>query len=89
MFLNEAKGSFGMFSRAGRNSTEKYHILSKKDEILSGKQKKYKPTDLFGDPNKDNSEDEDDIELIKIDKQKKSKNLSTTIEPKNKVKENK
>lgn len=61
----------------------------KKDEILSGNQKKFKTTDLFGDHNKANSEDEDDIEMIKIEKQKKNRNLSTTIEPKKQVNKNK
>ncbi len=31
MLLNENRGSFGMFSRAGRNAAEKFHILVKKD----------------------------------------------------------
>ena len=39
MFINEGKSNFGMFSRAGAMSTEKYHILMKKDEILNGKKK--------------------------------------------------
>jgi len=36
MILNENCGSYGMFSRAGRSSTEKFHILMRKDEILNG-----------------------------------------------------
>ena len=83
MFINEAKGSHGMFSRAGRNSTEKFHILMKKDEILSNKRKKAKTLDIFGDP-KDYS-DEEEKELIKLQKQSKLKNHSVTIEPKKKT----
>jgi hypothetical protein len=40
MLLNDAKGSYGMYSRAGRNTVEKFHLLMRKDEILSGNQKK-------------------------------------------------
>lgn len=47
MLVNENRGSYGMFSRAGRSSTEKFHILMKKDEILNGTGKKFKPPDLF------------------------------------------
>jgi len=47
MLINENRGSYGMFSRAGRNSTEKFHILMKKDEILNGTGRKFKPPDLF------------------------------------------
>lgn len=47
MLLNDGKGSFGMFSRAGRNSAEKYHILMRKDEILNGLNKKIKLPDIF------------------------------------------
>ena len=36
MFLN---GKNLMFSRAGLMSTEKYHILRRKDEILNGKKR--------------------------------------------------
>ena len=40
MLLNDAKGSYGMYSRAGRNTVEKYHLLMRKDEILSGNKKR-------------------------------------------------
>lgn len=43
MILNENRGSYGMFSRAGRSSTEKFHILMKKDEILNGVSKSKLP----------------------------------------------
>ena len=42
MIINENRGSYGMFSRAGRSSTEKFHILIKKDEILRGTTKNQK-----------------------------------------------
>ena len=41
-FINEQKGSYGMFSRSGRNTLEKFHILMKKDEIIGGYNKKQK-----------------------------------------------
>lgn len=47
MLLNDVKGSHGMYSRAGKNSTEKFHILMKKEEIMSGKGKTYKCKDLL------------------------------------------
>jgi len=47
MLVNENNGSYGMFSRAGRNSTEKFHILMKKDEILNGTGRKFKPPKFF------------------------------------------
>jgi len=46
MILNENRGSYGMFSRAGRSSTEKFHILMKKDEILNGVSNKSKLPDI-------------------------------------------
>ncbi len=51
--LNDAKGSMGMFSQVGKQSSEKYHILTKKDEILSGLTKRIKIKDIFNpDENK-------------------------------------
>jgi len=44
--LNDGKSS-GMFSRAGIQTTGKFHILTKKDEILSGKLKKIKSKSIF------------------------------------------
>ena len=87
MFLNEAKGSFGMFSRAGRHSTEKFHILMKKEEIISDK-KKTKSTDIYGDPkNKEYSDDEEEIEMNKIQKlQNRANIVSAAVKPTKKVK---
>lgn len=67
MLLNDTKGSLGMFSSAGKNSTEKYHILSKKDEIINGKLKKKVFTSNFNpeDINLSNySDDEDERDLL-------------------------
>jgi len=47
MFGNENKGNFGMFSRAGVQTTEKYHILMKKDEILNPTNKRFISKTLF------------------------------------------
>lgn len=51
MIVNQNRGSYGMFSRAGRSSTEKFHIIMKKDEILSGYSKPHKPYDMFASKN--------------------------------------
>jgi hypothetical protein len=67
MLLNDTKGSLGMFSSAGKNSAEKYHILSKKDEIINGKIKKkvfssnLNPEDVNLS---DYSDDEDERQLL-------------------------
>jgi hypothetical protein len=47
MLLNDTKGSYGMYSRAGKEAAEKYNILMRKDEILSGNTKKMIITNLF------------------------------------------
>jgi hypothetical protein len=67
MLLNDNRGSTGMFSRAGRNSTEKFHILMRKDEILSGINKKVKFKDIFTPEVeiKNTEEIDDDIDIFK------------------------
>jgi len=45
--LNDNKSSFGMYSRAGVQTTEKFHILMKKDQILSGKRTHIKSKGIF------------------------------------------
>jgi hypothetical protein len=67
MLLNETKGSLGMFSRAGRNSADKYNILVRKEEILGGKKKKFKTKNMFTpDDNLQSSEEnDDDIDIFK------------------------
>lgn len=47
MLLNDGKGCHGMYSRAGKHSAEKFHILMKKEEILANKAKYYKVRDLL------------------------------------------
>lgn len=42
MLLNETRGSYGMYSRAGRMTAEKFHLLRRKEEILNGN-----PTKLY------------------------------------------
>ena len=61
MILNENIGSYGMFSRAGRISTEKFHILMKKDEILSGISHKVKLPDIMS-PKDDSDAENNDID---------------------------
>src|SRR4051812_15991587 len=69
MLLNDNRGSFGMFSRAGRNSAEKFHILVRKDEILAGLNKRVKMKDLFtpDEDFKQTEEHEDDLDIFKTD----------------------
>lgn len=69
MLLNDTRGSLGMFSRAGRNSSEKYHIISRKEEILSGGRRKIKIKNIFTpDSNPKQYEALDDqIDIFKID----------------------
>lgn len=71
MLVNEKNGSYGMFSRAGRVSTEKFNILMKKDEILNGTGKKFKPPDLFAhakdEAMKYHLENQDEIQQIFLD----------------------
>ena len=38
--LNEAKGSMGMFSRAGKHSSSMNIILTKKEQIMNNNSKK-------------------------------------------------
>ena len=60
MIVNQNRGSYGMFSRAGRNSTEKYHILMKKDDMLKGSKKNLLP-DVFS-PNENDDLSRNDID---------------------------
>lgn len=90
MLINENRGSYGMFSRAGRNSTEKFHILMKKDEILNGTGRKFKPPNLFSQTkeettkyNTDNLDEPNEIffdqHIEKKSKEKKGKKKSENI----------
>jgi hypothetical protein len=70
MLLNETRGSHGMYSRAGRNTTEKFQILLRKDEILSNHRKKFHTKNLYTPDNNYGKKDDiqDDIEIFQIDK---------------------
>ena len=83
MFLNETRGSFGMFSRAGRHSTERFHILMKKDELIAG-EKKSKGTSDF-DEDKEISDFDDDYEMKIVKEHKKADNLKASDIPRKKV----
>jgi hypothetical protein len=68
MLLNETRGSNGMYSRAGRNSTEKFHILLKKDEILNGQNRKLKIRDMYTpDYNPYKNQIDNEIDMFNID----------------------
>ena len=78
MLINNKNGSYGMFSRAGRVSTEKFNILMKKEEILNGTGKKFKPPDLFAQAKdealKYHLENQDEIQQIFLDENVEEKN---------------
>ena len=68
MLLNENRGSFGMFSRAGRNAAEKFHILVKKEEILAGNQKRVQLKDFFApDDQKKTDGRNDKLDIFKTE----------------------
>jgi len=79
MLENEAKGWHGNYSIIGRNIVERFQLILKKDEILSGKmKKKYVSGFNFGDEvsedNKKNRKNKDvDIFSDNYDKQMKEK----------------
>jgi hypothetical protein len=70
MLLNETRGSHGMYSRAGRNTTEKFQILMRKDEILNDHRKKFHTKNIYTPDYNYGKKDEiqDDIEIFQIDK---------------------
>ena len=53
MLENEAKGWHGNYSIIGRNIVERFQLLLRKDEIISGKIKKIIVKDAFSTENKD------------------------------------
>ena len=58
-----------MLSRAGKSTDEKYSILKKNDEIVSGFSKKYVVKSQFAFPKKEASEDFfDKFKLLQIKK---------------------
>ena len=67
MFENDAKGWFGSYSVAGRNSAEKYHIIVHKDEILNGEKKKLLIKDIFTPDEPQQVENiEDNLDIFKV-----------------------
>lgn len=75
MLLNDNRGSMGMFSRAGRNSADKFHILMRRDEILFAFNKKTKIQNLFSPDEgviKTNL-DEEEIDIFKTEEKEKGK----------------
>ena len=66
MLLNDTKGSLGMFSSVGKTSMEKFHILTRKDEILNGKIKKKVFSNNFEPEELDFSNDSDDQDENKL-----------------------
>ena len=83
MLENEAKGWHGNYSVIGRNIVERFQLLLRKDEIISGKSKKIIVKDGFSTENKDEKSverkkikkniKEIDIFSESFDKQKKEK----------------
>ena len=83
MLENEAKGWHGSYSIIGRNIVERFQLLLRKDEIISGKSKKIIVKDGFSTENKDEKSverkkikkniKEIDIFSESFDKQKKEK----------------
>ena len=67
MFENDAKGWFGNYSVAGRNSAEKYHIIVHKEEILNGEKKKIIIKDIFTPDEPQQVESlEDNLDIFKV-----------------------
>ena len=81
MFENNAKGWYGSYSVIGRNSVQRFALILKKDEIISGNMKKafygdYFSTDdqkILEEDNKDKKGNNIDIFSIEYDKLKEEK----------------
>ena len=81
MLENEAKGWHGSYSVIGRSIVERFQMLLKKDEILSGKLKKVTIRDFFTDDENKNT--------IKTKKNKKVKDIDIFSESFDKKKKEK
>jgi hypothetical protein len=91
MFVNTQKGSYGMFSKSGKRTLEKYQILLKKDEIINGIDKKIKVNDFYT-PDQANNLDtqEDEFKVYSQDPQEKQNLVDATLKKhKNKLNNNK
>ena len=81
MFENNAKGWYGSYSVIGRNLVQRFALILKKDEIISGNMKKafygdYFSTDdqkILEEDNKDKKGNNIDIFSIEYDKLKEEK----------------
>lgn len=72
MFMNNQKGSYGMFSKTGKQTLEKFQILLKKDEIINGFNRKMKINDLYT-PDELNNLDTQEDEFKKYTQEQKEK----------------
>jgi hypothetical protein len=87
MFVNNQKGSHGMFSKSGKRTLEKFQILMKKDEIINGIDKKVKVNDFYSPDQANNIEtQEDEFKVYSQDPHEKQNLLENTLNKhKNKV----
>lgn len=86
MLENEAKGWHGSYSLIGRNIVERFELLLKKDEILSGKSKKIIVRDFFEDEEKEDNNKERNNKLKKNKKEIDIFSESYEMEKKKKIK---
>ncbi len=76
MFINNQKGSHGMFSKSGKQTLEKFQILLKKDEIINGINKKIKVNDIYA-PDEANNLDTQEDEFKIYSQEQKDKIMSS------------
>lgn len=76
MFVNNQKGSHGMFSKSGRQTLEKFQILLKKDEIINGNNKRIQTNDLYSPEEFDYLENQD--EEFKVYSQEPKEKLASS-----------
>ena len=91
MCENDAKGWYGSYSIAGRESAEKYHIIIHKDEILDNENKKMKIKDVFNPDEPQHIESLDEkLDIFKAyeDKNNKISEILTSKKNKNKLLKN-
>ena len=85
MFENDAKGWYGSYSIAGRESAEKYHIVVHKDEILNIGNKKLKTREIFSPDEIQQIESfEDQLNIFKAYSSEKKNPMSDLIKEKKK-----
>ena len=82
MFENEAKGWYGSYSVAGRNSAEKYAAIVHKDEIFKNERKKIKIKDIFTpDEEEPRFPIENNLDIFKVYSSSKSQQQSKSHKP--------